>query len=233
VKKIFILFLICLYFKGFSQFQFNDLNGRIIDFRDLNGRSLLKVYESDIKGYPFINDDWVAAKLTLSNGKQIEPVLIKLNIESNELYFRDSSDKIFVAVDGLVKKVECINYYSKDSIKYVFKNGYPNVDNQDQKFFYQVLTEGKVELLMKHQKIISSDKNDLTGDVSKEFTEQDKLYVYTNYTTQSFAPYKSFVLSLMRDREKEMSSFIEANKINLKKNKDLILLFNYYNNLFK
>jgi hypothetical protein len=48
--------------------------GRVIDLADLEGRSLLKKYDPQITGSPFINDDWVSAKLTLSRGKEIGPL---------------------------------------------------------------------------------------------------------------------------------------------------------------
>jgi len=40
-----------------------------------------------------------------------------------------------------------------------------------------------------------------------------------------------FVLSLLIDKQEEVNTFINANKINLKKTSDLIKLFSYYNKL--
>ena len=110
-----------------------------MDLADLDGHSLLKKYDPQITGSPFIHDDWVSAKLTLSRGKEIGPLSIKLNIESNELYFLDSTGKEMIAADGLVKKVDCIDYYTKDSLRYIFKSGYPPIEAQNENYFYQVL----------------------------------------------------------------------------------------------
>ena len=206
----------------------------MMNFVDLNGYSLLKKYDPEIKGTPFINDNWELAKITLSEGKEISHLPIKLNIESNELYFLDSTGKEMIAIKGLVKKIDYLNYWSKDSIKYVFKSGYPNIDKQTENYYYQVLTEGKIELLAKKFKYITVDKNELSGEISKNFVESAiKLYVYANNIIQAFYPNKDFGISLLKDKEKLINMFVDTNKIKFKKTKDLIKLFNYYNVLEK
>ena len=126
MKRTLLLFFLLCYQWSFGQLDFKNSNvGRVMDLADLEGRSLLKKYDPEITGSPFINADWVSAKLTLSRGKEIGPLPIKLNIETNELYFLDSMGKEMIATDGLVKKVDCINYYTKDSSRYIFKSGYP------------------------------------------------------------------------------------------------------------
>src|SRR5215470_9228051 len=139
MKRI-LLFIYCFSFNvSFGQIEFRNSNvGRVMNFRDLDGNVLLKKYDPDISGSPFINDNWVSSIVTLSNGKQIGPISVKLNLESNELYYLDSANKEMVAQDGSVRKVDCLDYYAKDSIRYVFKNGYPAIDKQDENFYYQV-----------------------------------------------------------------------------------------------
>ncbi len=69
-----------------------------------------------------------------------------------------------IAIEGLVKKIDCFNFYSKDCIRYVFKSGYPGIDKQNENYYYQVLTEGKIELLARRFKYIRvSDKLHFVG----------------------------------------------------------------------
>jgi hypothetical protein len=219
--------------ESFGQLEFRNSNvGRLINLEDFNGRSLLKKYDPDISGSPFINADWLPAKVTLLKGKEIGPLLVKLNIESNELYFIDTAGKELIAAEGIVKKIDFTNYYSKDSIRYVFKNGYPVVDKQNENFYYQLFTEGKIELLAKKIKYISTTKNAVTGEISKDFVNGAIIwYIYINDNIQAFHPNKDFIFSLMIDKSEEIKIFLGSNKINLKKTSDLIKLFNYYNGL--
>jgi len=217
-----------------------------MNLEDLSGRSFLKKYDPDITGSPFITDNWEPAIITLSKGKEVGPFQIKFNLESNELYFLDTSGKERIAMGGLIRKFDCVNLYSKDSTRYIFKNGYPAVDKQSMIFFYQLLTEGTIELLAKKIRYISVVKDGFTGETKKSFEDgATVLYICTNntmrvtsnnstqiiYKIQQFRPNKSFVLSLLSDKEQMINKFMDTNKINLKKTSDLIKLFNYYNQL--
>jgi hypothetical protein len=204
-----------------------------MNLQDLDGHSLLRKYDPDITGSPFINDNWVLARVTLSSGKQIGPVSVKLNIESNELYYLDTAGKEMVAQNGSVRKVDCIDYYAKDSTRYVFKSGYPAIDKQDENFYYQVFTEGKIELLAKKFKYLRTERNDLTGEVSKTLIDGSVvLYVDAYGLMQPFRPSKDFIASLFEEDKEELAkAFIDAKKINFKKIPDLVKLFKYYNEL--
>jgi hypothetical protein len=234
MKNILLLIFLFNCQWSFGQLDYKNSNvGRVLDLTDLDGRSLLKKYDPEITGSPFINDNWVRAKLTLSRGKEIGPLSIKLNIESNELYFLDSNGKEMIAMDGLVKKVYCIDYYTKDSIRYVFKSGYPPIEAQNENYFYQVLTEGRIELLARKYKYISSERKDLSGDVSKSFADgMVILYVYAYGVIQPLKSNKSFIATLWdEDKQQEMNKYISANKINFKSTSDLIKLFNCYDGI--
>jgi len=199
---------------------------------DISGRSLFKKYDPDISGSPFINDEWIMAMITLSQGNEIGPLKIKLNIENNELYYLDSLGKEMIAVEGIVKKVDCINYYSKDSIRYIFKTGYPAIDKQNENYYYQVLTEGNVELLAKKFKYIRTTKEEVSGAVSKDFVEGIvTMYVYANNAIREFRPNKNFIISVLKNKEQEINKFIDTDRTNFKKTKDVVRLINYYNSL--
>jgi len=234
MKRTLLLGFLFYWQWSFAQIDFKNSNvGRVMDLADLNGHSLEKKYDPEITGSPFINDDWVSARVTLSRGKEIGPLPIKLNIESNELYFLDSTAKEMIAAEGLVKKVYCIDYYSKDSLRYIFKSGYPAIDGQNENYFYQVFTEGRIELLAKKFKYVRSEKNELTGDVSKTFVDGAVvLYVFAYGIMQPFRSNKNFVAALWEeDKQEAMNKYISAYKINLKSTPDLVKLFNHYDSL--
>lgn len=232
MMKIVFFFALSFYSaSAFAQLDFKNSNvGRVVEFTDLNGHSLLRKYDPDVTGSPFLNDSWALAKITLSKGKEIGPLEIKLNIESNELYFLDSSGRELIAADGLIRKVDFVEFSSEDGIPYIFENGFPAIDHQNANYYYQVLSAGKIDLLAKRFKYVRTEKNDLSGEISKEFVEGGAvLYVYANDSMQQFHSTKSFVLSLLKDKEETIKLFIEANKLNLKNVANLIELFNYYN----
>lgn len=216
--------------KSVAQLEFKNSNvGILLDFTDLNGNTVLPKYDPNTIGSPFIIDDWLPAKIMLSKGK-VGIATVKLNIESNELYFRDSTGRELVAVDGMVKKIDYPSFFSKDSIPYVFKSGYPSIDKQNENFYYQVFAEGEVELLAKRFKYIRVNKDAFSFETSKEFVDGGLvLYVFSNKNMQFFHPTKNFILALFKNKEQAVNMFMANNKTNFKKIPDLIKLFHYYN----
>lgn len=207
-------------------------NGNSVHLADMNGHPLNGNVQQDVAGSPYINEDWAWANLTLSQGKILTMVAVKLNIENNELHYTDSTGKELVAMEGIVRRVEYINFITKEKTGYLFKNGYPAINKQNQDFYYQVLAEGKAELLVKKTKYIRTSKDDMTGIVTREFVDAAQVYyVFANSAIKQLNASKKEILDIMKDKEQLVDSFIETNKINFKKNTDLIKLFNYYNGL--
>lgn len=234
MRKAFLIALLAVTSAvAFSQITFqNSNNGRIMNLEDLNGRSFLKKYDPDVLGSPFLNDEWQPAKLTFFKGNSVSPVLIKLNLESNELYFKDSSGREMIALSGLVKKIELFNANNLDSSFQIFKAGCPPIDNQNQNYFYQVLVDGKVELLAKKSKQIETSKNILSGEINKQFSEPViTLYLYKDNEIKPLKPGKNYLLELLKDKEAAITEFINSNKINVKKIPDLVKLIRYYNSI--
>jgi hypothetical protein len=214
-----------------AQLDFKNSNlGRMIDVTDLQGNSLLKQYDADVQGSPYLFDYWVPATITLSKGKIIGPVQVKLNIESSELYYRDSAGQTMTPLPGLVRKIQCVDIQSKDSTKYTFKSGFPAIDQQNENYFYQSLSEGEVELVAKKYKYIRTVRDAYTSESTKNFEEGSTLlYVYADGKMEAFQSTRSFVLSLFNDKTAAITRFMDDNRINLKKTPDVVKLFRFYN----
>jgi hypothetical protein len=229
------LFVITLFTAYTAPAQLNyrsTNNGGMVQFADINGKSLVNdKYDPAIEGFPFIIREWMEADLLTKNGVEVKKVKVKLNIESNELYYLDSANTAWIAEEGTVKKISCVNLLSSEKIPYVFKCGYPPVDKQNSNYYYQVLTEGKIELLKNNYKTIVSSKNDFSGEKRKEFVERSDNYVYSAKGITMLKNDKSFLMELMKDKAAGVEEFLLSNKINFKKIQDIRKLINYYNGL--
>jgi hypothetical protein len=232
LKNILLLLLLCPFASATAQVGFaNTFNGRVISVADINGQSLIGTqYKGNIEGTPFLTEQWLDVMVQLKNGAAI-PAKVKLNIESNELYYMDSIKKIRIADDGLVKRIDFINAASDEKLKYPLKSGYPPADNLKANLFFQVLAEGKMELLCRNYKLIETFKNEASGEIRKEFIEKNKYYLYYGETLRAYNFQKEQVLQLMMDKEVEINDYLQANKINFKKIPDIQKLVAYYNRI--
>jgi hypothetical protein len=216
-----------------AQIGFADTNnGRTMEMRDLNGNSLLNdKYQPDIEGTPFLIKDWKIATLVTKKGVQVNNVSVKLNIESNELYYLDSAGKTWIANAGNVVKISLINFDGKDNTTTVFKCGYPAIGKQTNNYYYQVLADGKIALLKKLYKTIETFKNDLSGEKRREFVEGTRIFVFVAGEIKEVKNDKGFILDLMNDKQAAIEKYLDLNKINFKKTADLEKLIGYYNGL--
>jgi hypothetical protein len=120
----------------------------------------------------------------------------------------------------------------KDSSQYILKTGYPAVDKQSQNFFYQVLCEGQIDLLIKNFKYVSEVKDEYTKIVTKEFVAgRPVYYIAQNNTIKELYLNKSSLLSFMADKMQLIDQFVNDNKLNLKKLSDAVKVVTYYNTL--
>lgn len=233
MKKLFTILLVCLTSAVIAQVTFSEgINGRVIRVQDINGRSLIKEkYEGDIEGTPFLNNDWSTVDLTLRQGKEIKNVKANLNIESNELYIKDSADKVIVIQEFIVSQITFTGSNIANPAERIFRNGYPPVDKQSVNFFYEVLADGKIQLLKKVSKNIVVIKNELSGEVRKEFSENSTFYILSDRGIENFRYQKELILDLMKDKQVIVEEYIKTNKTNFKKISDVQKLMIHYNNL--
>jgi len=117
--------------------------------------------------------------------------------------------------------------------KYVFRSGFPAIDEQTINSFYQVLTEGNITMLEFFRKKILQRKNDVSGEITKEFETYEEYYVFLDNQMTKLKKDKDFILSLTKAKEKEVQSYLATNKVNFKKWNDVQSLFSYYNSLAK
>ena len=72
----------------------------------------------------------------------------------------------------------------------------------------------------------------VSGAVSKDFVEGIvTMYVYANNAIREFRPNKNFIISVLKNKEQEINKFIDTDRTNFKKTKDVVRLINYYNSL--
>lgn len=233
MRKIFIIFFIGINLSVSAQVSFSEgVSGRFIQVQDINGRSLVKgKYDGDIEGSPFLNNDWSYVTLLLKQGKELKNIKANINIESNELYVKDSANKVLVVADHIVSEIIFPGGGSLANGSRVFRNGYPPVDKQSVNFFYEVLADGKIQLLKRLSKSIDVNKNELSGEVRKAFVENSRYYILADKGMEDFKYQKEYLLELLKDKQAAVEDYLKTNKINFKKIPDVQKLITYYNGL--
>lgn len=195
---------------------------------DVYGRPFKNNY-SDVKGSPNFIDDWLSSSVKLANDARAEELRARLDLVSQELHFRSADNEDWIFHTQFIKEVEFTD--SVTGNHYKFRAGLPAIDNQKENNFYLVLSEGPVSLLKSIRKIISVNKDDISGEVEKKFETYEDYYLFSSNSIRRLKREKDFVVKVLSDKKADVDAFIKTNPLNFKNVNDILRLVNYYNSL--
>lgn len=190
-----------------------------------DGSPVKEIKYSDIIGSELYNTEWWNAEVLLTNGARYN-LPVKYNLYVDELFFKSDNQTM-----SFVVPVREFVFKESSSATAFFRNGYPANDGFSDKTFYQVLVDGKVQLLKKLSKQVMETKDFNSSIVKKRFTDLSKVYSFRDNQFYQLKRDKSGILNVFSDRSNEIAKYISDNKINLKKDDELAKVFNYYNSL--
>lgn len=198
---------------------------------DFNGRPYQALYP-DAEGTPFFTDDLSYADLLLNKGAIYQHVRVRLDLMNHELHLINGGGNEIVAQSGLVLKVDMMDSVT-GLLHYRFITGCPPVDQQDAYQFYQVLSDGRLQLLLYTKKEFVEEKNSMSGEIRHLFKERSDMYTLRDGVIVKLKRDKDYILSLMSDKQAEVEAWLKTRKMNYKSNGMLSGLFDYYNSLVK
>ncbi len=212
---------------GYAQGGFVQSAGASIGYNvfDKDGKTFVNP-APDVTGSPFYKDDWRLGQLILNDNRKYDSVRVRLNLSSQEVHILDRNNTEIALARGYIKEV-LWPHYSETR----FQNGFPPVDNQEATSFYAVLSEGKRWLLQSIRKVITERKDDLSGEVSREYTTYEDDYIYDGKTMLRVKKDKAFLLAALNDKKELVTSFIDSHKLKIKSAGEVKQVVDYYNML--
>lgn len=197
---------------------------------DVNGRPFESRFD-DVSGTPYFNAAYKYADITLKQGRKFTQVKMKINLVTQETIFVSANGIEGYMEAGMVKEISYADTTAGAILQYKFQTGFPSVDRQSDRHFYQVLAEGRCGLVRSIVKKVIERRNELSGEVVREFESTENVYLYINGEMKRFKKDKEAVLSVLSDKQAELSQFVSEHKTNFKNIDQVVLLLNYYNSL--
>ncbi len=195
--------------------------------QDVQGRPILAITYTDVIGTPFLFDNWIKGTVWLENGSVYKEVFLKYSSFNDELFFKNPKDEILLAFVLPVKSFSL----EIGTETYLYRNGFPEIDNFGKKTFYRVLFDGGITFLVKNYKTMMENKPYNSATIEKKFVENNGYYVFKDGAMKRFKPTKKDFLELFSTKASEIETFIKKEKIDFKNNSDLIKIFEYYSSL--
>lgn len=184
-----------------------------------------------ITGNAFWKAEWQSATLVGRNKKERWEQEVKLNMASHEIYYRKANGEEAVVNEGLVKRVQFHEPNNPENITAIFLNGItePFVSKEPIKELLQVLNEGKYQLLkMDNRKLFEGDS--LFGTMKRYYFKNEiKYFLVNNYIVTPIKKLNKEIILQLAPPGKNEQEWLEQNKIDLKKEADIVRFFNQIN----
>jgi hypothetical protein len=189
--------------------------------------------ELDVLGTPYMNDSWMYGYFHAYDTIKIEG-LFRYNVFNQEIAFIYGEDTLSIAAPLNVDTIAFSGKYFTYSLYIEEKKG-PDVLASA---YFEILNDGDFKLLRKNYVEIKENsyaKNYMGGggDGREYFIHQSSLYYKPEPGSAAFKLQKNKreILHLFKDKKEEISSYIKQNKLSISSEKDLIKIFNYYNQI--
>lgn len=178
----------------------------------------------------YLNKNSTPGSLKLYNGEKIDASLINYELRNGIFTIKNSyNDSIKLIQGHLVKEFKTTHIAKK-----IFLNGKEFNHNSYPPIFGESLTGGKHMLLRIPEVIrLRANYNVITNSGSKEdkLMLKHKLYYYDGSRLIQVKGSKKRITDLFINKKEEVKDYIKKNKLSVKKETDLIKIFEYYNSI--
>jgi hypothetical protein len=224
-KSIFILFFSCVTLPIFAQTMTGNAIPSI-QFADANGR-FLPASGAGINGTPYVFEKFGMGKVIFINGMESVDSNLNYSYFDHKLYYTQKNG--LYVVNQQAKSFE-LNSVDKENNKVSkqFMCLYPNVDDNTPATFYEVLGKGDNFQLLKYTHKRVKETVVYGGAPNKEYVSDDLFYIYDKATKKMLVMGSALSLKSVKktlpNYATQIDGYLNANKLNLKKEEDMIQL---------
>ena len=190
----------------------------------LEDRPVHERMHPSVQGSPLLQNDWAEGAVVMADGRNFYGVSLLYNLYEDILYFK--RDKEMCEFTDPVKQFMFRYIKGNDSATAVYRSGFPAIGRNTERSFYEVLADGKYQLLNHRYKTLVKVKGDyVRKNEYNKFEDKTQLYLYNsedkkitrldNFTDMSAA------LGAQAD---SVAGIMGKSKIKMKNENDVIML---------
>jgi hypothetical protein len=142
---------------------------------DVNGRPFQFNTQGNLQGSFFLSEQWNKGTVRLRDGRIVTDVHLKFNLYNNELYFERKAEMMAFADTVLQFS---FSYNTDEGVKQaMYRSGFPAFEGKTANNFYEVLTDGKLQLLRYRYRYIK-ETHPYNQPVQRELADEHFLVLY-------------------------------------------------------
>jgi len=197
-----------------------------LNLTDAFGR-LIPASGAGISGTPYVFDQFGLGKGIFINGVEFEESDLNYSYFDHNLYFTKGNQLYLI---NYQLKSFILNGVDKDynKVSKEFMSLFPSIDNNTTTTFYEMRSNGKVFQLLKYSSKLIKESTVFSGPPIKEYILEDLFYIYDKADKKMLPLGGSLSLKALKNRlpnyAAQIDALTNANKLNLKKEDDMIQL---------
>lgn len=196
-------------------------SGMMLD--DVNGRPFVTGAAEEIEGSPFLYEEWRRGNVLFGNARLAYQVRLKFSVYSHQVFFERNGQ--MMAFMEEVKEFSIGKDSAQKQDAQLFRRGYPAIDEQTEKSFYEVLAGDSIQLLKARVRKVEEFQN-YNESKKRRFAEITILYV--------FIPSANSMIKIKKDKKSlqaalpalsgKIEQIIKQYELRIKDEADLIRL---------
>jgi hypothetical protein len=218
MKKVFIPFILMLVFQT-SQAQLLQLQDPV------SSKNFNPDKYAGIRGTPLFQDKWVHGSVVTTKG--VYPDLeLKIDLYDNILFF-NKDDASFELLDQIVS-VKLFPKWPDTLQQLIFVKGMNQNGLRPEQYVQALVGTGAIQLYRSDIKQVT-EMSEINAGMIKTFANTSRYYIKKGDQLKLIKLNKEEIMPFLMDKEAELNSVIEAKRLNLKKESDIIQLIQAYN----
>ena len=218
MKKVFIAFILMLVFQT-SQAQLLQLQDPV------SSKNFNPDKYAGIRGTPLFQDKWIHGSVITSKGIYSD-LELKIDLYDNILFF-NKEDASFELLDQIFS----IKLFPKwpDTIQQlIFVKGMNQNGLKPEQYVQALVGTGTIQLYRSDIKQVT-EMSEINAGMIKTFANTSRYYIKKGDQLKLIKLNKEEIMPFLMDKEAELNSVIEAKRLNLKKESDIIQVIQAYN----
>jgi hypothetical protein len=194
---------------------------------DQQDRALLTSNNIREDGTPLLTTAWLKGLVKFTNGTTYKTDFLKYDLEKDQVYFKDTKSEELLQFALPVSEFSL--FVGEE--KLLFKSGFTPIDRTKTSSFYQVLSDGGVQLLKRRVKQAFEERAFNSATTTRSYKEDEYYYLAQNNVPLKIKKDKKQVFAVLANHAAELEVYFSEQKLNLKNEEDLISLIVFYNSL--
>jgi len=202
----------------YPELRYNDLKGEVFfsDYRQ-------------VKGSPYLYDDWMIGDIFLDNGRGIKNVMIKFDVYAHRVLVYHENLKRVV----LIEKQHTAEFILRVSGEERRFRKLMEVNSKSKVFdgcYFEVLSEGEISLLKLNYRDVYPINNPNKIFID-EFTDEENYMVFVNNDYKQIRLSRNYFFHNYPEYKDQLRKYIRKNKLKVRTEKDFVKAINYLNEI--